>query len=164
MAGVNCTGQSPKSDGQRLTMESFSECARKYFDFLERDYGFVQGTKPDILAELGDSSSSVRYDAPHIFIWVHLDKNEVCVAIFAKVHTSILRPSSKRIFGLAEILRSTSPESLKSFPESETPDSAPRNFEDFLQFYADALKRNCDALLRMDLKLLEETYRHELME
>lgn len=143
-------------------MGSFSECARRHFEFLKLEYGFVQGNKPDLLPELGDSPNSVRYDAPHIFLWIHVDKNLVQVTVFCKVHTSILRPSSKRLFNLDEILQHSSPESFKAYPESETPDSAPRNFEDFLRFYADALKRNCDALLRMDLKLLEETFRHGL--
>jgi len=141
-------------------MENFSECARKHFEFLKSDYGFIQGRTLDILPELGDSPSSVRYDAPHIFIWVHVDKNQVQVAIFAKIHTSILRPHTKRIFNLDNILRCASPESLQTYPQSETPQSAPKNFEDFLRFYADALRRNCDALLRMDLKLLEETHQH----
>ncbi len=157
MAGACGSVQSPRPKIQRLIM-NFSECARKHFDFLKRDYGFVQGGKPEILPELGDSFYSVRYDAPHIFIQVRIDKNEIQVVIFSKVHTSILRPYTKRIFSLADILRHNSPESLKDFPKSETPDSAPSNFEDFLVFYADALRRNCDALLRMDLKLLEETY------
>ncbi len=137
-------------------METFTDSARKHFDFLIADYWFVHGAKQTILPELGDSTYSVRYDAPHIFIWIHLDKNEVCVILFVKIHTSILRPSGKRIFQLGDILRHCAPDSLKSFPRSETPASAPSNFEDFLRFYAESLKKYCAPLLRMDLKQLEE--------
>jgi hypothetical protein len=137
-------------------MDTFAECARKHFSFLTADYGFSQGTQTSILPELGDSPYSVRYDAPHIFIWVHLDKNEVLVAIFVKVHTSILRPSGKRMFNLADILRHSAPDWFKFFPKSETPDTAPGNFEAFLRFYAEGLNRYCGDLLRMDLKQLEE--------
>jgi hypothetical protein len=139
-------------------METFSECTRKHFDFLTHEYQFTHGEKLDVLPEQGNSSYSVRYDAPHIFIRILLDKNVVCVILFAKVHTSILRPYEQRIFLLHEILQYVSPESLTAFPESETPDSAPRNFNDFLKFYANGLRLHCDALLRMDLKLLEQTY------
>jgi hypothetical protein len=137
-------------------MDTFAESARKHFNFLTIDYGFLKGAKQSILPELGDSPSSVRYDAPHIFIWIHVDKNEVCVIIFVKVHTSVLRPSGKRIFQLGDILRHCAPDILKSFPKSETPDRAPKNFEDFLRFYAEGLRLHCDPLLRMDLKQLEE--------
>lgn len=139
-------------------MATFAETARRHFDFLIADYGFLQGAKQSILPELGDSSRSVRYDARHIFIWIGVDKNEVCVIIFVKIHTSILRPSGKRIFLLGEILRHSAPDYLKSFPNSETPDTSPRNFEDFLRFYAQGLKSYCDPLLRMDLKQLEEIF------
>jgi hypothetical protein len=142
-------------------MDTFSECARKHFDFLTREYHFTQGEKLDILPELGNSSYtySVRYDAPHIFIWICVDKNEVCVPIFTKVHTSILRPYEQRIFSLHQILRASAPDSLKTFPTPITPPySPPANFEDILMFYAAALRVHCDALLRMDLKLLEQTF------
>jgi hypothetical protein len=139
-------------------METFSECARKHFDFLTHEYQFTHGEKLDVLPELGNSWYSVRYDAPHIFIWIHMDKDEVCVILFAKIHTSILRPSERRIFPLPEILRYVAPESLKTYPESTTPDRSPENFDDFLKFYAAGLRQHCDALLRMDLKLLEQTY------
>jgi hypothetical protein len=142
-------------------MDTFAESARKLFDFLTADYGFLQGTKHSILPELGDSSHSVRYDAPHIFIWISMDKNEVCVIIFVKIHTSILRPAGTRIFQLGDILRHCAPDFLKSFPESETPNAAPRNFEDFLRFYAGGLRQYCDPLLRMDLKQLEDISRNE---
>ena len=137
-------------------MDTFAESARRHFSFLTTEYGFLQGVNQSILPELGDSSYSVRYDAPHIFIWVHLEKNEVCVILFVKIHTSILRPSGKRIFQLGEILRHCAPDYLKSFPQSETPDATPRNFEDFLRFYAEGLRKYCDSLLRTDLKQLEE--------
>ena len=137
-------------------MDTFAESARKHFDFLIADYGFVQGAKQTLLPELSDSSYSVRYDAPHIFIWIHIDKNEVCVVLFVKVHTSILRPSGKRVFQLRDILRYSASDSLRPFPKSETPGSAPKNFGDFLQFYAEGLRLYCDPLLRMDLKQLEE--------
>lgn len=140
-------------------MENFAEKAREHFNFLTTEYGFIQGAKHSILPELGDSLIAVRYDAPHIFIWVHVDKNEVCVTIFVKVHTSILRPSGKRIFALGGILEHIAPDFLKSFPQSETPDMAPRNFEAFLKFYAEGLRKYCDALLRLDLKQLEEISR-----
>jgi hypothetical protein len=155
MAGDDCGGES-----QRIIMETFSECARKHFDFLTHEYQFTHGEKLDVLPELGNSWDSVRYDAPHIFIWINVDKDEVCVILFAKVHTSILRPSERRIFRLAEILRYVSPESLKTYPKSTTPDRSPENFDDFLKFFANGLRQHCDALLRMDLKLLEQTYQH----
>jgi hypothetical protein len=140
-------------------MESFSECARKHFDFLTREYQFTHGEKLDVLPELGNSWYSVRYDAPHIFIWIHVDKDEICVSLFTKIHTSILRPSEKRMFYLHHILQATAPDLLKKFPEPITPPySPPANFDDILAFYAAALRAHCDALLRMDLKLLEQTY------
>jgi len=137
-------------------MNGFAECARKHFDFLVHDYGFVRGGKQDILPELSDSATSVRYEGPHLFIWVHVDKDQVCAVVFAKVHTSVLRPAARRSFYLDEILRQVSPKTLEGFPQSETPDRAPENFEDFLRFYAAALRKHCGELLRMDLKLLED--------
>ena len=138
------------------TLDGFSDCVRKHFDFLVQRYGFMRGGKPEILPELGDSTASVRYDGPHLFLWIHLDKNEVVVTLFVKIHTSILRPAGRRSFSLDEILRLVAPESLSSLPASETPWSAPRNYEALLKFYAEALPKYCDALLRMDLKLIEE--------
>jgi hypothetical protein len=158
MAGDDCGGENKKCKSQRIVMETFSECARKHFDFLTHEYQFTHGEKPDVLPEQGNSRYSVRYDAPHIFIQILLDKNDVCVILFAKVHTSILRPYEQRIFLLPEILRYVSPESLKTYPESTTPDRSPENFDDFLKFYAAGLRQHCDALLRMDLKLLEQTF------
>ena len=141
-------------------MDGFSDCARKHFDFLVHRYGFVRGAKPEILPELGDSPTSVRYDGPHLFIWIHVDKNEVLVTLFVKVHTSILRPAARRSFYLHEILRFVAPESLAALPPSETPGSAPKNYENLLRFYGEALPKHCDALLRTDLKFLEDVCLH----
>jgi hypothetical protein len=94
-------------------MQEFPGSVHRHFDYLVGQYGFTHGGKPAVLPELGDSLTSVRYEGPHLFIWVHLDKNEVGVSLFVKVHTSVLRPSGRRMFQLQEILRRVAPESLK---------------------------------------------------
>ncbi|MEO7298679.1 MAG: hypothetical protein ABI042_08905 [Verrucomicrobiota bacterium] len=138
-------------------MNSFTESICKHFDFLTRDYGFIRSNAtPKVLPELGDSDDRVRYEGPHIFIWIGAGKGELDVVIFAKVHTTILRPAARRSFDLDKILLHVAPESLKSFPSTEMRGWIPDNYDAILQFYAEALRKHCDYLLRMDMKLLEE--------
>jgi len=140
-------------------MTGFAEAVHQHFDFLIAEHGFTRGGAHKELTELGDTPSNVRYDGPHLFIWVHVDKNEVVVTLFVKVHTTILRPNVRRLFSLAEILQRFAPDDWKKVPQSVTPWSAPENYEDYLRFYADGLRRHCDSLLRMDLKMLEEVFK-----
>jgi hypothetical protein len=100
---------------------------------------------------MNNSETSVRYEGPHIFIYIYEDRGVVGVEIFAKVHTSILRPAGKRFFSLWRILQLIAPELMESFPRTE-------GCEAILLFYAEALRKYCDPLLRMDMKLLEEVY------
>jgi hypothetical protein len=137
-------------------MGTFSASACRHFDFLVSEYGFVRGGRPTILPELGNSPTSVRYEGPHLFIWVFVDKNEIGVNLFVKVHTRVLRPSGRRMFQLHEILRHVAPEALKSLPGSECAWTAPQDFDRLLSFHAKQLREHCDPLLRMDLKPLEE--------
>jgi hypothetical protein len=141
-------------------MQEFIASVHRHFDFLITQYGFTRGGKPLVLPELGDSLTSARYEGPHLFIWVHLDKNEVGVSLFVKVHTSVLRPSGRRMFQLHEILRRVAPESLRSLPPGEPDWAAPKNFDRILCVSGRALREYCDPLLRMDLKLLEEVCSH----
>lgn len=140
-------------------MEDFVSNARRSFDFLVSDYGFTHGGEHRPLPELGDSARSVRYDAPHLFIWVHLDPQDVAVLFFVKVHTSLLRPNGPRSFELQEVLRRTSPGSLAALADRDRQHEARTGFANSLQLNAELLKSHCDALLRLDLKPLEDVAR-----
>lgn len=91
-------------------MESFVANVHRCFDFLVSEYGFTYGGEHRPLPELGNSATSVRYDAPHLFVWVHLDPPDVEVLLFVKVHTSVLRPGGRRSFTLQEVLRHQAPD------------------------------------------------------
>ena len=113
-----------------------------------------------MLPELGTSEKSVRYDAPHLFIWIHLDPQDVAVLFFVKVHTSVLRPCGRRSFELQEVLRRVAPESLAVLAKRDWHAASNSGFANSLTLHAELLKRHCDALLRLDLKLLEEVASH----
>ena len=136
-------------------MDDFVSNAHRYFDFLVSEYGFSHGGENQPLPELGDSFKSVRYDAPHLFIWVHLDPQDVAVLFFVKVHTSVLRPSGPRSFELDEVLRQTAPDALTALAHRDWQHESQTGFANSLRLYAELLKQHCDALLRLDLKQLE---------
>lgn len=137
-------------------MEDFVSNVHRSFDFLVSEFGFTHGGEHQPLPELGDSLKSVRYDAPHLFIWVHLDPQDVSVLFFVKIHTSILRPNGPRSFELQEVLRCCFPDSLAVLAKRDWHHESRTGFVGSLQLHAELLKQYCDALLRLDLKLLEQ--------
>lgn len=137
-------------------MEDFVSNAHRCFDFLVSEYGFTYGGEHRPLPELGNSTTSVRYDAPHLFVWVHLDPQDVAVLLFVKVHTSILRPGGRRSFELQEVLRRTAPGLLDVLASREWQHESRTGFANSLELHAKLLRQHCDALLRLDLKLLEQ--------
>ncbi len=137
-------------------MENFVANVHRCFDFLVSEYGFTYGGEHRPLPELGNSPKSVRYDAPHLFIWVHLDPQAVAVLLFVKVHTSVLRPAGPRSFELQEVLRRTAPEALAQLKGDDCEAESRTGFARSLAQNAKLLRERCDALLRMDLKQLEQ--------
>lgn len=136
-------------------MEDFVSNAHRSFDFLVKEYGFTHGGEHQPCPELGDSDKGVRYDAPHLFIWVYLDRSDVGVLFFVKVHTSVLRPNTQRAFELHEVLRLLCPDALVVLAGLDSRHEARTGFARSLQLNADLLRSHCDALLRLDLKQLE---------
>jgi hypothetical protein len=137
-------------------VDDFVSNAHRSFDFLVSEYGFTTGGEHRLLPELGDSFRSVRYDAPHLFVWVHLDPQDVAVLFFVKIHTSILRPSGPRSFELQAVLRRTAPGSLDVLASRDWQHESRTGFTNSLELHAKLLRQHCDALLRLDLKLLEQ--------
>jgi len=137
-------------------MDSFVANAHRCFDFLVEEYGFTRGGEHRLLPELGDSDKSVRYDAPHLCVWVHLDPQDVSVLFFVKVHTSVLRTGGRCSFELQEVLRRTVPQALAKNAALDWQEESRTGFARSLQRHAKWLKEHCDALLRLDLKQLEE--------
>jgi len=136
-------------------VESFVANVHRCFDFLVSEYGFTYGGEHRPLPELGNSATSVRYDAPHLFVWVHLDPRDVEVLLFVKVHTSVLRPGGRRSFTLQEVLRHQAPDMFtKVMPDRQG--EVPAGFAPSLERQAKWLREHGDALLRLDLKPLEE--------
>jgi len=136
-------------------VESFVANVHRCFDFLVSEYGFTYGGEHRPLPELGNSATSVRYDAPHLFVWVHLDPRDVEVLLFVKVHTSVLRPGGRRSFTLQEVLQHQAPEMFtKVLPDRQG--EVPAGFAPSLERQAKWLREHGDALLRLDLKPLEE--------
>lgn len=137
-------------------MDDFLANVHRRFDFLVSEYGFTYGGEHRPLPELGNSTTSVRYDAPHLFVWVHLDPQDVEVLLFVKVHTSILRPGGRRSFTLQEILRHQAPGLLAGATPHDQPADRHAGFATSLARQAKWLREHCDALLRLDLRPLEE--------
>ncbi len=137
-------------------MESFVANVHRCFDFLVTEHGFTYTGEHRPLPELGNSTTSVRYDAPHLFVWVHLDPQDVEVLLFVKVHTSVLRPGGRRSFTLSEVVRRLAPGALAGVAGFDLQEEARTGFARSLQRQANWLKEHCDALLRLDLKPLEE--------
>lgn len=137
-------------------MDDFVTNAHRCFDFLVSEYGFTFGGEHRPLPELGNSTKSVRYDAPHLFIWVHLDPQNVAVLFFVKVHTSILRPNGPRSFELQEVLRRTAPDGFHRLVGSDGSEATRSGCARSLALHAKLLREHCDALLRMDLRQLEQ--------
>lgn len=137
-------------------MENFVTNAHRCFDFLVSEYGFTYAGEHRPLPELGNSTTSVRYDAPHLFVWIHLDPQDVEVLIFVKVHTSILRPGGRRSFTLQEVLRHQAPGVFSGIKALDREVEVRSGFAQSLARQAKWLREHCDALLRLDLKPLEE--------
>jgi hypothetical protein len=137
-------------------VDTFVANAHRCFDFLVSEHGFTYGGHHWPLPELGNSATSVRYDAPHLFVWVHLGSEGVEVLLFVKIHTSILRPGGRRSFTLQEFLRHQAPGEFSAIPPLEREVEIRSGFAQSLARQGKWLREQGDALLRLDLKPLEE--------
>lgn len=126
-------------------MNEFGKSARRHFDFLINEFGFIVTSEDD----------PVRYDALSLYVEIWSSKGETDVLFGVKADTDILRPYVSHLFILAEVVRYYK---KGPFPGFDSYSGAADLTDDqrFLAYLADLMKKYCGEILRGDIKVLEK--------
>ncbi len=129
---------------------AFSTMVQNSFAFLISDYGYEY---------VKDDEYCHKYISPHLSVEIYYAKMELEVLLCRGIYTSILRPYKKGCFSIHTLLKTHKPGLFDEFYEVKLKNTSPFKADQLnkvVTFYGKALKEHFSALLKDDLKLLEE--------
>ena len=128
------------------TEDGFAEIVSKHFDFLKKEYGFL-----DHPSELGFINGPVELEFHH-------GKGEVDIFFFIRRDDNIFRPFISRSFDIWSIIKRQMPDTLhwpNDIPEYLT---TMEDIDKYLSFCSEFAKKYCKTQFEVDMALFEEIH------